>query len=72
MLKVKYRADGTFEKDKARLVAKGFLQRLGIDFFACFSPMATMTTVRIIFAVAVVPVHLWPSRERAPGEPRRV
>ena len=53
VLKVKFRADGTFEKDKARLVAKGFLQRLGIDFFACFSPMATMTTVRIIFAVAV-------------------
>ena len=53
VLKVKFRADGTYEKHKARLVAKGFLQKLGIDFFACFSPMATMTTVRIIFAIAV-------------------
>ena len=33
VLKVKFRADGTFDKNKARLVAKGFLQRLGIDFF---------------------------------------
>ena len=53
VLKVKYRADGAYDKHKARLVAKGFLKRLGIDFFACFSPMATMTTIRIIFAVAV-------------------
>jgi hypothetical protein len=53
VLKVKYRADGAYDKHKARLVAKGFLQRLGMDFFACFSPMATMTTVRIVFAVAV-------------------
>ena len=43
VLKVKFRADGAFDKNKARLVAKGFLQRLGIDFFASFSPMATMS-----------------------------
>ena len=53
VLKVKFRADGQFEKYKARNVAKGFLQRLGYDFFSTFSPMATLTTVRAIFAIAV-------------------
>lgn len=53
VLKVKYRSDGVYDKHKARLVAKGFLQKLGLEFFACYSPMATMTTVRIIFAIAV-------------------
>ena len=40
VLKVKYLADGTYNKHKARLVAKGFMQRLGVDFFSVFSPMA--------------------------------
>ena len=53
VLKVKFRANGDFEKFKARCVAKGFLQRLGYDFFSTFSPMATLTTVRAIIAIAV-------------------
>ena len=53
VFKVKHRADGTFDKFKARLVAKGFMQRLGFDFFSTFSPMATLTTVRTVFAIAV-------------------
>jgi hypothetical protein len=53
VLKVKYFADGTYDKHKARLVAKGFMQRLGIDFFSVFSPMATLTTVRVLLALAV-------------------
>ena len=53
VFKVKYRANGEFDKYKARLVAKGYLQRLGFDFFSTFSPMATLTTVRTIFAIAV-------------------
>ena len=53
MLKVKYFADGTYNKHKARLVAKGFMQRLGVDFFSVFSPMATLTTVRVLLAIAV-------------------
>ena len=32
VLKVKHKADGTWEKDKARLVALGFLERVGLDF----------------------------------------
>ena len=53
VFKVKYRANGEFDKYKARLVAKGFMQRLGFDFFSTFSPMATLTAVRVLFAVAV-------------------
>ena len=53
VFKVKHRADGSFDKFKARLVAKGFMQRLGFDFFSTFSPMATLTTVRTVFAIAV-------------------
>ena len=52
-LKVKYKADGTYDKDKARLVAQGFLARAGMDFFSAFSPMAQLTGVRALFAVAV-------------------
>ena len=38
VLKVKRKADGSYDKHKARLVARGFLARLGVDFFATFSP----------------------------------
>ena len=53
VFKVKHRANGSFKKFKARLVAKGFMQRLGFGFFSTFSPMATLTTVRTVFAIAV-------------------
>ena len=53
VLKVKFNARNEFEKFKARHVAKGFLQRLGYDFFSTFSPMATLTTIRAIIAIAV-------------------
>ena len=48
VLKVKHRADGAFGKFKARFVARGFLQKLGVDFFSTFSPMATLTSIRIL------------------------
>ena len=51
VLKVKYKADGTYDKDKARLVAQGFLARAGMDFFSTFSPMAQLSGVRALFAV---------------------
>ena len=53
VLKVKYRADGTYDKHKARLVAKGFMERLGSDFFSTYSPMASLTTARALMAIAV-------------------
>ena len=53
VLKVKYRADGSFDKNKARLVARGFLARMGTDFFSTFSPMASLTAVRAMCSLAV-------------------
>ena len=53
VLKVKYLANGDFDKDKARCVTQGFVERLGRDFFSTFSPMASLTSVRMMFAVAV-------------------
>ena len=53
VLKIKYRADGTYDKHKGRMVVKGFQAVPGIDFFSTFSPMGTLTTVRMIFAIAV-------------------
>ena len=53
VLKVKYRADGQYDKHKARLVARGFMERLGSDYFSTFSPMASLTTARSLMALAV-------------------
>ena len=53
VLKVKYKADGAYDKHKARLVALGYQQRPGFDFFGTFSPMASLTTVRMIMSYAV-------------------
>ena len=53
VLKVKTRADGSFDKNKARLVVQGFHQRIGKDFYSTFSPMASLTSVRMVLAIAV-------------------
>ena len=53
VLKLKYKADGTPDKHKGRLVARGFESKPGVDFFGTFAPMANLTTVRTLFAIAV-------------------
>ena len=56
--RIKYKVDGTLDKYKTRLVAKGYVQQEGIDYEETFAPIAKMTTVRLVLAVATH--HGWP------------
>ena len=46
--------DGTIDKFKARLVAQGFIQKLGIDHFDTYAPVARITTIRLLVAFATI------------------
>ena len=54
MFKIKYKADGTIERYKTRSVAKDTHKTEGIDYLNTFSPVAKMTTIRLLLSLASI------------------
>ena len=50
--KIKTRSDGSIKRYKALLVAQGFIQQYGIDYEETFTPVACISSVRALLAVA--------------------
>lgn len=53
VFKIKRNESGEVTRYKARLVARGFSQRKGFDYNETYAPVARLTSLRIIFAIAV-------------------
>ena len=51
VLKIKRKANGELDKYKARCVVRGFLARIGLDYYATYCPMASLSTSRLIIAL---------------------
>ena len=54
IFKRKYLPNGSIDKYKARLVAKGFTQKENVDYFDIFSPVARITSIRVLIALASI------------------
>ena len=52
--KIKTHADGSIDHYKARLVEKGFTHEYDIDYEETFAPVARLTLVRSLIAMATV------------------
>ena len=53
VFKVKTNSDGTLDKFKARVVVLGYRQVKGIDYEETFAPFVDLSTIRLLFALAV-------------------
>lgn len=58
---LKVRSDGTLERYKARLVALGNRQEYGVNYEETYAPVAKMTTIRTILAIAAS--QGWPLKQ---------
>nr|GEW04208.1 zinc finger, CCHC-type [Tanacetum cinerariifolium] len=54
IFKRKTKVDGTIDKFKAQLVIQGFRQKERIDYFDTYAPVARITTIRLLLALAVI------------------
>ena len=54
IFKKKMKVDGTIDKFKARLVIQGFRQKEGIDYFDTYAPVARISTIRLLVALAAI------------------
>ena len=52
LFKLKLNSNGTVAKHKIRLVARDFTQQYGLDFQEIFSPVAKITTLRLLLSLA--------------------
>ena len=46
--------DGTIDKYKPRFVVKGFRQKEGLDYFATYSPVTSVTSIRMSISLAAI------------------
>nr|GEY03635.1 zinc finger, CCHC-type [Tanacetum cinerariifolium] len=54
ILKRKMKVNGSIDKYKSRLVIQGFRQKEGIDFFDTYAPVARISTIRLLLALAAI------------------
>lgn len=58
-IQIKRDKSGKIERFKARLVVRGYEQREGIDFEETYSPVATISSIRTIIAIATIKNLEW-------------
>nr|GEX77253.1 zinc finger, CCHC-type [Tanacetum cinerariifolium] len=54
IFKKKMKVYETIDKFKSRLVIQGFRQKKGIDYFDTYAPVARITTIRLLLALAAI------------------